>query len=173
MLLPPMPAKWDGSLGPPPEARKGPWLPPHLAAGHRPPHYHGVGRDHSEQQMSTNTPAQVGLKDPQLPGGDRGTPLSPGVSEETSRTEGVVETPRLRESCETVLVSKESHSSHQEPGRPQTHEKRPSVNADKDNRDVRLSDKDCKEVMIKVLQHVITNTLETNEKKKKENLNKR
>lgn len=46
------------------------------------------------------------------------------------------------------------------------HEKRPSVNADKDNRDVRLSDKDCKEVVIKVLQHVITNILETNEKKK-------
>lgn len=52
------------------------------------------------------------------------------------------------------------------------HEKRPSVNADKDNRDVRLSGEDCKEVVIKVLQHVITNILETDEKRI-EYLNKR
>ena len=52
------------------------------------------------------------------------------------------------------------------------HEKRPSVNADKDNRDVRLSGEDRKEVVIKVLQHVITNILETDEKRI-EYLNKR
>lgn len=94
------------------------------------------------------------------------------MSEETSLTEGSDETPRLRVSCETVPVSTESRSSHQEPGRPQMHEKRPLVNADKDNRDIRLSGEDCKEVVIKVLQCVITNILETNEKKI-ENLNKR
>lgn len=75
--LPLMPAKWGGSLSQPPEARQGPWLPPHPAAGHRPPRHHGVGRDHSEERMSTHTPAQVGLKDPQPPGGDGGTPPQP------------------------------------------------------------------------------------------------
>lgn len=171
--VPPMPAKWDRSLG---------------------VHPRRPGRDPGFlliRQLVTCLPATTPLVEttwssscPPTPLhrlgskihshlGVTGTPLlRAGMSEETSLTEGSDETPTLRVSCETVPVSTESRSSHQEPGRPQMHEKRPSVNADKDNRDVRLSGEDCKEVVIKVVQCVITNILETNEKKK-ENLNKR
>lgn len=147
MPLPPMPAKWDRSLG------------VHPGRPGRDPGFLLI------QQLVTGLPASTVLVETtQSSGclhiplhrlgskihshlGVTGAPLlDSGMSEESSRTEGSDETPSLRVSCETVPVSTESHSSRQEPGRPQMHEKRPSVNADKDNRDVRLSGEDCKEV---------------------------